>query len=369
MTARVFSVFGELQLGGIAAWMFAISIALFAAGCHRSSEIAPLPFTPAPQVPIARKIPELDGFIRAEMAREDVPGLEIALVRDGRVIWSAGYGLANSFTRRGVLADTPFEAASIGKPVTAYAALKLVAEGRLDLRKPLSSYLTTQFLTPSRDRDQITAQHVLTHTSGLSNNIMETAHEIAFQPGTHFRYSGVGFMYLQRAIESITHQPFNDFMTQTVFAQLGMGSTSYFQSFGAGRFARGHLYPLGFAMPMPYGPIAQPNAANLICSTAPDLARFVAELISPRYLDRNLVAQMLSDQMQGRIGAEPVSWGLGIGLVHTPRGTCFWQWGSTSDFKSYILGCPDTKMGVAIMTNSSRGRIITREIAAKALGD
>jgi CubicO group peptidase (beta-lactamase class C family) len=318
---------------------------------------------------MARKIPELDHLIRSAMAREDIPGLAIAVVHDDRVVWNEGYGVANSFTGRTLLADTPFEAASLGKPVTAYAALKLVEEGRLDLQRPLSSYLTKQFLAPSPYRDEITARHVLTHTSGLSNNIMETVHEIAFQPGTRFQYSGVGFMYLQRAIEGITHQPFNDFMTQTVFAQLGMGSTSYFLSFGDGRIARGHLYPLGFAMPMPFGPRPQPNAATLLCSTASDLAKFAAELMNPRFIDKDLVAQMLTDQVQGRIGEDPVSWGLGVGLAHTSRGTCFWQWGSTSYFKSYLLGCPDAKMAVVVLTNSSRGGMVTRDLATKALGE
>ena len=350
-------------------WLLAL-VALCLAGCHRTSaKVAPIPFEPTAAVPIARKVPELDRLIRSEMTRDKIPGLAIALVHDDRIIWSEGYGVANSFSRRIVLADTPFEAASIGKVLTAYAALKLVEEGRLDLSRPLSAYLTKQFLPPSPYRDQITARHALTHTSGLSNNLLESVHQIAFKPGAQFRYSGVGFMYLQRVIDSITHQPFDDFMRQTVFAQLGTASTSYFLSSCEDRIARGHLYPLGFAMPMPFGEIAQPNGANLICSTAPDLAKFIVELMNPHFLDQRTVAQMLADQVQGRIGDEQVSWGLGVGLHHTSRGTCFWQWGSTSDFRSYMMGCPDQKIGVVVMTNSSRGRIVTREIAAKALGE
>jgi CubicO group peptidase (beta-lactamase class C family) len=354
----------------MASYLLAMFIASCAVGCHRSSTgVAPPLFTPRPEIPIARKIPELDRLIRSEMARDDLPGLAIALIHDNRVVWNEGYGVANSFTSRVVLADTPFEAASIGKPVTAYAALKLVEEGRLDLHKPLSSYLTKQFVAPSPYRDEITARHVLTHTSGLSNNLLESIHEVGFKPGSRFAYSGVGFMYLQRVIESITHQPFNAFMTHEVFAQLGMGSTSYLRAFGDGRIARGHVYLLGFALPMPFAPIAQPNAANLLCSSASDLAKFAIELMNPRFIDKDLVAQMLIEQVQGRIGEEPVSWGVGIGLVHTSRGTCFWQWGDNVDFESYLVACPDAKMGVVVLTNSSRGRIIAREIGAKALGE
>jgi CubicO group peptidase (beta-lactamase class C family) len=345
-----------------------MSFACCAMGCRPSSkDVAPLPFTPTPEIPMARKIPDLDRLIRAAMARENIPGLAIALIHDDKVFWTAGYGVANSFTRRIVLADTPFEAASIGKPLTTYAALRLIQEGRLDMQQPLSSYLTKQFVAPSQYRDQITAWHVMTHTSGLSNNLLEFTHEVAFKPGSRFSYSGVGFMYLQHVIESVTHQPFNDFMTQTVFAQLGMGSTSYFRSFGDVRIARGHMYLLGFALPMPFFPIAQPNAANLLCSAAPDLARFAIELVDPRFLDRNLVRQMLSDQVQGSIGKEQVSWGLGIGLHHTARGTCFWQWGDNLDFESYLLACPDAKIGVVMLTDSSRGRPVAREVAAEAL--
>ena len=318
---------------------------------------------------MARKIAELDRFIRAEMSRDNIPGLAIALIHDDRVFWTEGYGVANSFTKRIVLADTPFEAASIGKCLTTYAALKLVQDGLLDLHKPLSGYLAKQFVANSPYRDQITAWQVMTHTSGLSNNLLEFTHEVAFKPGTRFSSSGVGFMYLQRVIESITHQPFNDFMTHAVFAQLGMGSTSYFRSSGDERMARGHTYLLGFALPMPFGPIAQPNAANLLCSTVPDLAKFAVELMNPRFIDRNLVNQMLTDQVQGRIDKGPVSWGLGIGLHHTSKGTCFWHWGDNMDFESYLLGCPDDRIGVVILTNSSRGKLVAREVAAKALGD
>jgi CubicO group peptidase (beta-lactamase class C family) len=360
----------SMRARNVRRWVLAIAIAGCVSGCHSSSQqVAPLPFTPAPGIPMARKIPELDRFIHAEMARDNIPGLALAIVHDNRLFWTAGYGVANSFSRGMVLGDTPFEAASIGNPSTAYAALKLVQNGRLDLHKPLSSYLTKQFVAPSPYRDQITAYHVMTHTSGLSNNLDEWRHEVAFKPGSRFKYSGVGFMYLQRVIESITKQPFNAFMMQTVFAQLGMGSTSYFRSFGDDRLARGHVYLFGFAIPLPFFPVAQPNAANLLCAAAPDLAKFTIELMNPRFLDRNLVSQMLTDQVQGHLGGEPVSWGLGVGTHHTPVGACFWQWGNSGDFESYLLGCPDAKIAVVILTNSSRGGMVAREIAARALGE
>ena len=173
-------------------------------------------------------------------------------------------------------------------------------------------------------------------------------------------------MYLQRVIESITQRPFNDFMTQTIFAALKMSSTSYFRSFGESRIARGHGYLFGLALPMPFVPITQPNAANLLCSTALDLARFLAELMNPTIVNKKLVAQMLSPQQRVN---EQLWWGLGIALYRTGESLCFWHWGDNMDFESYLLGCPDQKFGVVVMTNSTRGRLIAREVASKALGE
>jgi CubicO group peptidase (beta-lactamase class C family) len=348
--------------------LIARSIAFVSSAFEKSpgGATAPIPFSPNAEISIARKIAELDAFIRTEMERHDITGLSVALISDGKVSWTRGYGVTNSISRRPVRDDTIFEGASLGKCLTTYAALKLVQEGRLDLHKPLSSYLTDQFVANSPWRDQINAWHVMTHTSGLSNDLTESTHAVSFEPGSRFSYSGVGYMYLQQAIEGITRRPFNDFMTQTIFAKLVMGSTSYFRAFGKSHMARGHGYVLGFAMPMPYFPMKQPNAANLLCTTATDLAKFVAELMSPSIVNQNLVDQMLSPQVH--MGGD-LWWGLGIAVYPAGNSRCFWHWGDNMDFESYLLGCPRERIAVVVMSNSSRGRLITREVAKKALGE
>src|SRR5262249_17641639 len=151
-----------------------------------------------------------------------IPGLTVAVLEDGKVVWNDGYGLANSVSRRAMTVDTRLEAASLGKPITAYAALRLVETGKLDLRKPLGSYLREQFVKSDQHRDQISTRTVLTHTSGLSNNLIESDHRVAFTPGSRFSYSGVGFMYLQRVIEEVSGADFNDFISETIFTPLGM---------------------------------------------------------------------------------------------------------------------------------------------------
>jgi len=335
---------------------------LLAGRATPSQEITPIDFVPrtgrfseAPQR-------DLDTLIRHELGI-GIPGLTVAVLEDGKVVWNDGYGLANSVSRRAMTVDTRLEAASLGKPITAYAALRLVEAGKLDLRKPLGSYLREQFVKSDQHRDQISTRTVLTHTSGLSNNLIEADHQVAFTPGSRFSYSGVGFMYLQRVIEEVSGADFNDFISETIFTPLGMTCSSYSRALRTTPRARGHAYLLGVAVPMPFAPNAQPNAANLLCSTALDLAKFVAELMAPTLVSRALVEQMLTPQVR----AENSWWGLGIGLYRGPQSTCFWHWGDNLDFQSYLIGCPHEKIGVVVLTNSSRGLKSARKIAARAL--
>ena len=328
-----------------------------------SQEITPIGFVPRTGGSSEANNRELDTLIRHELG-SGIPGLTVAVLDDGKVVWSDAYGLSNSVSRRAMTVDTRLEAASLGKPITTYGALRLVEEGKLELRRPLSGYLREQFVKSDSHRDQITTWSVLTHTSGLSNNLLESDHEVAFTPGSQFSYSGVGFMYLQRVIEEVSGSAFNDFMTETIFRPLGMTHSSYFRALRTAPRSRGHAYLLGFALPMPFAPNVQPNAANLLCSTAPDLAKFVAELMAPTLVSQALVEQMLTPQ----VPADQNSWwGLGIGLYRGPQSTCFWHWGDNLDFQSYLIGCPHEKIGAVVMTNSSRGLGPARKIAARAL--
>jgi CubicO group peptidase (beta-lactamase class C family) len=336
---------------------------LLSAGRDPRREVTPIPFSTHPAISVDRSNAELDRFIRDQMRRTKVPGLSVAVVHAGKLAWAKGYGVANSFTGRLVNTDTPFEAASIGKCLTGYAALILVEKGGLDLKRPLSSYLNEQFISDGQYREQITATTVLTHTSGLSNNLMESHHGVAFEPGSRFSYSGVGFMYIQQVIEAITRRPFGEFMSAMIFAPLDMRSSSYLRVSSGPPMSRGHYHIGRLAVAMPFFPAVPPNAANLLCSTAPDLARFVCELMNPRLLSPSMVDKMLSPHVH--TGGD-VWWGLGIGLY---KGTseCFWHWGDNLDFESYLIGCPKEKIGAVVMTNSSRGLDLARKIAAKAL--
>jgi CubicO group peptidase (beta-lactamase class C family) len=193
--------------------------------------------------PVDAIVADLERYIPQYMREENVPGLAIALVRDGRVAWTEGFGVANTITGRPVTRDTLFEVASNSKVVTAYIALRLVDQGRLSLDEPLNTYLAQPWLPPSEYRGTITLRHVLSHTSGLGH--IPTSRESLFAPGRGYSYSAVGFLYLQAVIEEITGQPLEDVAREMVFAPLGMSSSSFVTHAGIrSRTANGHVHAI-----------------------------------------------------------------------------------------------------------------------------
>ena len=137
-------------------------------------------------------------------------------------------GVVEAGTKRPVHADTLFPAASLGKPVFAYAVLRLAEQGRLDLDRPLKSYVPDHAPADPRG-DKITARHVLSHSSGLRNWRNSTDQPLVpdFDPGTRFQYSGEGFYYLQRAVEKISGCAIQPFMEEALFQRFEMPSSTY----------------------------------------------------------------------------------------------------------------------------------------------
>src|SRR5258705_10743848 len=106
-----------------------------------------------------------DDYVREQMQLRHVPGLALAVVRDGRVVKESGYGFANVEFAEPVTSSTVFEIGSISKQITAAAVMMLVEEGKLFLDDPVAKYIPE---SPQRWRP-VTVRHLLTHTSGLKN--------------------------------------------------------------------------------------------------------------------------------------------------------------------------------------------------------
>jgi CubicO group peptidase (beta-lactamase class C family) len=168
-------------------------------------------------------VTDLEDYIPDYMHEKNIPGVAIALIRDGEIVWTEGFGVANAITRKPVTPETPFEVASNSKVVTAYIALRLVDQGKLSLDEPLNAYLSEPWLPPSEYRDTITLRHVLSHSSGLGR----IGGKSLFAPGRGYYYSASGLLYLQAVIEQVTGQSLEDAAQEMAFVPLGMSSSSY----------------------------------------------------------------------------------------------------------------------------------------------
>jgi len=319
---------------------------------------------------------EVDRLIPRLMSDGEVPGLSIVLIRDSRIAWHHAYGLANAETGEPLTDRTVFEAASLTKPVFAYAVLKLADAGRLSLDAPLGP-VPEDRLTDERAR-RITARMVLEHTTGFQNEVLPgQTLRIHFAPGERFSYSGAGFLYLQRFVERTTGKALPVLMDELVFRPLGMRDSGYVWLPEYERLeAFGHN-AAGAAVPrrMP----REPTVATLH-TTPLDYARFMIAVMKGTGLRRDTARAMLTSQVAidegcftcldggtGRV-SESLSWGLGWGLERTGRGTAFWHWGDNNgEFHNFAMGYVDGD-GVVVFTNSGNGHSIMPEIIDAALG-
>jgi len=331
----------------------------------------------------AQIIARLEKSIPPLMKEGGVPGLSIALARNGELVWHRGFGVKSVKTNEPVNDDTVFEAASLSKPVFAYAVLKLVDAGKFDLDKPLNQYLPGDYDVGDDPRlGQITARRVLSHTTGFPN-WRSGALKIHFTPGERFSYSGEGFVYLSKVIEHVTGEKFNDFMKRTVFEPLGMTSSSYVwqESYDTLKVFRHNTR--GEAVNQNKPPPGAANAAASLHTTAQDYGRFVAAILKGSGLKPETRKLMLTPQAQVREGgagsvnrpqAKPfpeVFWGLGWGLQTSGNGRdglSFFHWGDNGDAKAYVVAFDKQKLGVVVFANSVYGLSIAREIVEEAVG-
>jgi len=173
----------------------------------------------APNAALLRQLPRL-----LELA--SVPGLGLGVVEGPRV-WTRGFGRAVEDPAQPASDDTVFEAASLGKPIFAYAVLRLVDAKVLDLDKALYHYLPIPEASSAR-MSRVTVRQVLSHMTGLPNwRQLAGPLEPAEEPGKKFSYSGEAYFYLQRVVEAVTGKPFSRVMQEQVFEPFEMKQSSY----------------------------------------------------------------------------------------------------------------------------------------------
>lgn len=336
------------------------------AALERDALVGPRAQVQAPDTAaLAREIPHL-------MDVGDVPGLSIAVIHRGDVIWTGAFGTLGDSVRTPVTDETIFSAASLSKPVFAYVVLRLVERGMIDLDRPLAERLEYPRVTHDERGARITPRMVLSHGTGLPNWGGERL-ELQFEPGTGFNYSGEGFVYLQRVIEQVTGLSLEELARREVFEPLGMTRSSYVWQ---DRFAGNAVYGKNWAWRIQHVErYEDPNAAFSLLTTARDYARFVAAVLNGTGLAAQTVRLMLTPERQARRASRPtsaddyVSWGLGWALQEGRVGRAFWHWGDNGRFKAYVVAYPASRTGVVYFANANDGLSIADAIVSRVVED
>ena len=316
-------------------------------------------------------IDRVEEEIPVLLERHAVPGLAIALIREAGICWRRGFGCRDRETEAPVTADTVFEAASLTKPVVALLALRLHDTGVLDLDAPLADYARELPISDDPRLRRITPRIILSHATGFPNwrkYEPDGKLRIKFDPGERFGYSGEGYLYLQKVLESLTGQPLAEYAAANLLEPLGLSNTGLvWQDNYSGRFARPHGAK---GEPEASAPYKEANAAYTMYTTPVDFAAFMIKAVlkpdgGKAALRPATAAEMLRPQTRVN---ETTDWGLGWGIKHTDGGDAFWHWGDNGGTRNLAAGFRDSGTGIVLMTNGENGLDVCNAIMRQLPG-
>lgn len=302
---------------------------------------------------------KVDHFIETYQKYYQIPGVSLALIKDGGMVYYKTYGVRNTFTGEKVDENTLFEAASITKPVFAFAVQKLSERGIIDLDKPLYLYLPYADIESDERYKLMTARHVLTHRTGFPNwrsMNPDGKLNLRFTPGTEFNYSGEGFEYLKMVVEKITGKKVEQVLQEEVISPIGLYHTFFSRNDSLKRMAANGHYDM---LPTPDELPESPGMAYSMYTEARIFTKFALYLLEQKGLNAQTYQTMLqkhSDYVY-KPGDEkpkvPTYMGMSLSIRETPFGKSFGHGGNNGDFKCRFEVYKDLKMGYVIFTNSN----------------
>ena len=312
--------------------------------------------------------------LAALLKKENITGMQLVYTGPGTT-QTYSLGLRRAGTTEAVTAKSIFQAASLGKVVLAYVALRLHDRGVLDLDKSLLAYYPYPRLLHEPRADKITARLVLAHLTGLPNwseaptrpTWPTSPLHLKNAPDSCWNYSGEGYVFLQKTLEHLTGQSVEQLAQKEVFRPLGMkNSTFSWRPALAATACAGHDAQ---GRPTAGQPFAAPYAAFSLLTTATDYSRFLQAIMSGRGLApataRLLATPATPADRCGRPAspADPaIAWAWGVGLATTSQGLAQWHWGNNDDFKGFFMTLPGKKESVVFLTNSANGDRITDQV-------
>jgi CubicO group peptidase (beta-lactamase class C family) len=330
-----------------------------------------------------------DAYVNGEMRAEKIPGLALAIVRDGKIVKSQGYGLANIELDVAVKPETIFQTGSVGKQFTATAVMMLVEEGKIHLDHPIGKYLPD---SPA-SWNNVTVRNLLTHTSGvpdyesdslakkgaafinLRNDYTEdelfakfSGLPLDFPPGSKWSYSNSGYVLLGILIHKVAGQFYGDLLQERIFQPLGMTSTRIISEAdiipnrAAGyRLVNGEIKNQEWVSPM-----LNTTADGALYTSVLDMAKWDAALYTEKLLKKGSLDQMWSAVRLNDGKTAPYGFGWDVTQVNGHR--LIEHGGAWQGFTTQISRYVDDRFTVIVLTNldseHSHPDKIAHEVAA-----
>lgn len=336
-----------------------------------------IPSTPAPDLLPEKGVlqtfntgtpKEINHFMETYMQYYQIPGVSLALIKDGTLVYYNTYGVRNTFTREPVDSNTLFEAASVTKPVFAFAVQRLAERGVINLDTPLYHYLPYPDIAYDERYKLITAKHVLTHRTGFPNwrwMNPDNKLDLKFIPGTSYGYSGEGFEYLKMVVEKVTGKKVEQVLQEEVIQPIGLWHTFFSRNDSLrSMVANGHYNMLPNYDDLP----ESPGMAWSMHTEAKIFTRFMLYLLEQRGLNPKTYETMFSKQSEYNYdpGEEkpkiPTYMGMSLEIRETPFGKSFGHGGNNGDFKCTFRVYKDLKMGYVLFTNSNTSDVLLQNI-------
>jgi len=311
---------------------------------------------------------KVDEFVSSELRAQHIPGVALAVMRDGKIVKAAGYGMANIELGASTKPESIFQTGSVGKQFTAAAVMMLVEEGKVGLDDKISKY----FLGAPAAWKDITVRHLLTHTSGIPDYTSEktggainlrvdyTEEELVkkiaglpldFQPGEKWSYSNSGYLLLGVLIHHVTGEFYGDILQQRIFQPLQMTSTRIISEAdivpnrSAGyRLVKGELKNQEWVSPS-----LNTTADGALYTNVLDLAKWDAALYTEKLLNRSAFDQMWTPVTLNSGKTYPYGFGWSMAEVNGHR--LLEHGGAWQGFTMHISRYVDDRLTVVVMTN------------------
>jgi CubicO group peptidase (beta-lactamase class C family) len=325
--------------------------------------------TPAPATP--PDVAAVDAAVRKTMQSRQVPGVSLAVVKDGKVVLAKGYGVSDVEKSIAATEHTVYQLASVTKPFTAMAVLMLAEDGKLSLDARITDILPG---LPAAWAP-VTVRHLLSHTSGIksytdvfgeqkvpdsrvftSEGILALVKDapLQFTPGEKYAYCNTGYYLLGMIIEKVSGKPYAGVLAERIFTPLGMTSTGLDDYTDTRPVrAKGYSTRSGATTPAEHTHPSQPFSAGALVSTVVELAKWDIALTSRKLLKPASYDAMWTPMRLNDGKSSTYAFGWQVEPFRTrPRQA---HGGGISGFSTFLARYPEDKVTVIVLTNQGGG--------------